>query len=317
MKTLRKITGRKALRIEPSVRRLAGSAALSLSPPGSEDDCERTSRTTAFYMRGLLLGRFVAARRGDALIVWERPRWDRDVTGIDCAAIRILGGAECGPLLRSWTEGARKDGVEYSIARIPAAGPADESVEALRSSGFDKIEEIVWMHSQATVAAPGKPSRGEEIFEAGRSDSDDLAAVASRSFEYDRFHSDPVFDRETADRVHAVWAAGLVERQGVVVLAARREGRIAGYVALVEEGSLPRASGLVEMIAVDPRFRRSGLGTSLMRAAAARIVRRGGRTLFLCTQEHNVPAVALYEHCGFETYGRSATWRIDLMRRGG
>lgn len=312
MAGLRTIRGPRALGIEPSVRRLAPAAALSLSPPGTEDREERITRITSFYMRGLLGGRFEAAELGDSLIVWERPVWDRDVTGIDCAAVRILGGPECGPLLDLWLDRARNDGIEYAVARVPGTDEAAPSERALGSSGFERIESILWMHSASPEIAAGPPPAGVEVFEAGRKDSADLSGIASRSFAFDRFHSEPVFGRETADRVHAVWAAGLVERPGVTVLAARFGGVTAGYVALVAEGFLPHGAGLIEMIAVEPGSRRRGVGTALLAAAAGRFHESGMSSVFLCTQEHNVSAVALYERCGFETYGRSATWRSDL-----
>ena len=62
----------------------------------------------------------------------------------------------------------------------------------------------------------------------------------------------------------------------------------------------------VNTIAVDPRYRRRGLGAQLMRRVMELAARRGARRATLEVRASNVPALRLYEELGFV---RTATRR--------
>lgn len=57
-------------------------------------------------------------------------------------------------------------------------------------------------------------------------------------------------------------------------------------------------------IGVDPQARGRGLGRLLLDAAAAHAVAGGAAALFLEVAEDNLPALRLYEICGFVLVGR-------------
>lgn len=60
----------------------------------------------------------------------------------------------------------------------------------------------------------------------------------------------------------------------------------------------------VSRLEVDPRYRRRGLGTALMAAAARWSRPRGGEWCVLQVAEHNEPAIAFYQRLGFTVHHR-------------
>ena len=71
----------------------------------------------------------------------------------------------------------------------------------------------------------------------------------------------------------------------------------AGWLTLSGEAELLR-------IAVDPAFRRQGLGDALLAAVLDGAREAGAGTVFLEVRESNAPAVALYRKHGFRPVGR-------------
>jgi RimJ/RimL family protein N-acetyltransferase len=89
------------------------------------------------------------------------------------------------------------------------------------------------------------------------------------------------------------------------VLVAVVDGDVAGYVSLHQSIPLPSHAHVLEIsgLAVDPRFRGSGIGRRLVTEAQREATRRGARKLSLRVLAPNTSARALYESCGFEVEG--------------
>ena len=86
---------------------------------------------------------------------------------------------------------------------------------------------------------------------------------------------------------------------GAVFLAAKEEGRLAGYVllrCLLDEAELHR-------IAVPPDCRGRGIARRLLCEGIEECQRRGAETVWLEVREGNAPARALYESFGFTKEG--------------
>lgn len=96
------------------------------------------------------------------------------------------------------------------------------------------------------------------------------------------------------------WTKEMVEaefaRNDFLGLIAENDGEFVGYVAataLFEDGEIAK-------IAVMPAFRGKGFGKRLMDEAFSAFKKRGVERVFLEVREGNVPAVGLYNGCGFE-----------------
>lgn len=57
-------------------------------------------------------------------------------------------------------------------------------------------------------------------------------------------------------------------------------------------------------LATDPNFRRQGRARAMLARGEKTAVRMGAATMFLEVAEDNIPALALYTGCGYQTVGR-------------
>ena len=89
------------------------------------------------------------------------------------------------------------------------------------------------------------------------------------------------------------------------VLVAIEDGRVAGYVKLARATELAASDHVLTVngLAVDPDFRRRGIGRALLDSAAQEAGARGARRLTLRVLGHNHAARALYESAGFVVEG--------------
>ena len=91
-----------------------------------------------------------------------------------------------------------------------------------------------------------------------------------------------------------------------ICLAARREGRLAGYLVCSRYDTVWH----IMNVAVDPDERRTGVATGLLGALLERVDDRRARYT-LEVRESNLAAIALYERFGFRTAGMRRRYYQD------
>jgi 8-oxo-dGTP diphosphatase len=95
-------------------------------------------------------------------------------------------------------------------------------------------------------------------------------------------------------------AQRLRERLGLEVLVAEVEGQVVGFLALSFVPALSGLRALIGDLAVDPAYRRRGIGAALVEAAMQRADRRGATHLLVDTSRGDPDTRAFYRACGFE-----------------
>jgi ribosomal protein S18 acetylase RimI-like enzyme len=99
--------------------------------------------------------------------------------------------------------------------------------------------------------------------------------------------------------------------EGVILLAARQNGRIVGTVQLQSaESANGSHRGEVCKLLVHPDARRQGIGLTLMSAVETEAQRAGKSLLVLDTREGD-PSNDLYARAGFQQGGRIPNWARD------
>ena len=98
-----------------------------------------------------------------------------------------------------------------------------------------------------------------------------------------------------------------VEQRSHVSLVAESDGERAGFVLLIDDlpdeiTAMPQ--GFVAYMAVEPAFRRRGIGRALLDAAEDEARRRGLPYMTLMVTEENAAARALYRRAGYFTERR-------------
>jgi ribosomal-protein-alanine N-acetyltransferase len=100
----------------------------------------------------------------------------------------------------------------------------------------------------------------------------------------------------------------LLASPGVFSLLARANDAPLGFVLV----RIASDEAEILTLAVDPAFRRQGVGRALVVSAAEEAAKAGAGALFLEVAEDNGPALGLYETCDFARIGR----RSDYYTRG-
>src|SRR5690242_2149952 len=94
-----------------------------------------------------------------------------------------------------------------------------------------------------------------------------------------------------------------VEREGMLVLVAEREGEVVGYAYAGMEGNdymaLRGPAGVLYDLVVDPAHRRQGIGSALMDAALDRLRELGAPRVLLFTADKNYGAQSMFDRAGF------------------
>jgi ribosomal protein S18 acetylase RimI-like enzyme len=97
----------------------------------------------------------------------------------------------------------------------------------------------------------------------------------------------------------------LRENPNEIVCVAELDSEAVGFCCaqLVSSICYKERSGEITELYVEPRARRKGLATGLMRLAERELISRGATGLKLLTGDDNFPARALYESLGYELDG--------------
>lgn len=87
------------------------------------------------------------------------------------------------------------------------------------------------------------------------------------------------------------------------VLVAEVDGEVVGFLVLTFVRALSGLRALIDDQAVDPAYRRQGIGAALVEAAIKRASRRGATHLLVDTSRGDAAARDFYQACGFEAGG--------------
>ena len=93
------------------------------------------------------------------------------------------------------------------------------------------------------------------------------------------------------------------ESTALDVLVAEYQGELVGFLVLSYVSALTGLRAWIDDIAVDPSYRRQGIGRALVEAAIQRASRRGATHLFMDTSRGNPDAQRFYHACGFAEDG--------------
>ena len=141
---------------------------------------------------------------------------------------------------------------------------------------------------------------------ARRDDMEAIQKLAARSFKHDRLHADPLVPAAEADAAKEKWVADAFQGTDRQITVARVNGEVGGFLIYKSWRRGSSARWLyIDLLAVDPRYRKHGLATQLVIQAA----RAGGfRKIMAGTQEANEPARAFYKSLGMKVSTRQRTF---------
>jgi ribosomal protein S18 acetylase RimI-like enzyme len=203
---------------------------------------------------------------------------------------------------------ARAEGFAHLIFRAPAddlaaAWAAERAGLRLVDVGIDSAIPL----GRAT-AALSEPDTAVTIRPAHSADVAALQELAAEAFVLSRFSADPFFSPVQVKAFHRQWVANLCAGLAQAVLVCEVDRAVAGFVSCALRGD----EGRIPLIATDSRHRRRGAGGALVAAALRWFADAGARIVYVKTQAHNYPALALYGRAGFTAANTELTFSITL-----
>ena len=231
---------------------------------------------------------------------WETKLLSRNV-------IALVFNSQCESMLESqreesWTQALQKFQLKLEefnpcllTSRITALN--QQATRALENSGFHLMEcylelehnlkRIPSMIGKAII----RPFHKNEISQ--------LEKIAFESFQYSRFHMDPLLRSAEANISRSEWVRNSCRGDAKAVFVAEVDQRPAGFVICKEKALGPGSVGNLDLIAVHPDYRNRKLGYNLT-VEFLRFCRSQKYSLAkVGTQAHNIPSIRIYEKIGF------------------
>lgn len=144
---------------------------------------------------------------------------------------------------------------------------------------------------------------------ATKKDINQISEIAKKSFKYDRFHKDPNIKDSTANEFYRIWGMNLLKRNKKVIVVKNRHGKILGFLGFYEEGK----DAKIDLIAVHPDYVGKGIGEKLVDSFLTYCIDKYEFAL-TGTQSTNIPAVKLYEKCGFRLIKSEVTMHRGIEK---
>jgi ribosomal protein S18 acetylase RimI-like enzyme len=171
------------------------------------------------------------------------------------------------------------------------------TAQALAAAGMSVVDVNVTLGAAPHTAVPDAP--GVRVDDCSAADAPAVLDIAGSAFRYSRFHLDPDVPTELAHRIKREWIANYVSKaRGEALLVAHLAGRPAGFLAVIGGMQGERRVRTIDLVAVDERAQRRGVGRALV-AAFVRRFSPCADLLQVGTQVANAPSLALYQRLGF------------------
>lgn len=146
-------------------------------------------------------------------------------------------------------------------AKVPVTDTAGAA--RLEAAGFRLVDTNVQLERPVWPTAHSRTGRM-----AGDRDRQAVERIAGSSFATSRFHLDPAICGTVADRVKRAWAGNYFEgRRGDAMIVADVDREVAGFLQLLRSGG----TLVIDLIAVDGRYRGHGLARDMIACAEATI----------------------------------------------
>jgi dTDP-4-amino-4,6-dideoxy-D-galactose acyltransferase len=221
----------------------------------------------------------------------DRLEWDSEFFGVEIGRLDRTGSdAEIGEALRA----ADASGIDCSYLLL--AGTDSAGLAIAQGRGF-RVVDVRVVLERPLDAAMAERDGGTRPAETG--DRDWVLDLARRRFDHSRFVADPSFGPDAGAELFARWAQrGFDDAdRGVIVL-----DDAAGFVVTGRSGN----TGSIELITAAEHAPK-GAGGRLLDGAHRAFVSAGCDAVDVVTQATNVPALRLYERCGYRVT-RSSYW---------
>jgi len=199
------------------------------------------------------------------------------------------------------------------------AGREDE-VAILIELGFRLIETSLNFNKNLGVKSKGKEDRAKEssieyIRKQERKRAVEIIKISGNSFNHSRFFRDKHIKRKVQTIIKEEWVASYFKgERGTNLIVINENERIVGFVLLCEKfNGSNTTTGIIDLIAVKSNSRGKGYGRSLIESAEFLGHKSGWTEIEIGTQTTNLPAMRLYNRCGYILDGSAYTLHYGTL----
>ena len=132
----------------------------------------------------------------------------------------------------------------------------------------------------------------------------DFGNLSDRNINNTRFYNDTNFESDLVKKMYQIWIKKSCNDPFTTVVIAEYKNKIGGFITFRHDHDRISTIGLV---AVDKRYHRLGIGTSMMYQCIKLCNKEKKTKLTVATQLNNQPAVKFYERFGFRVL-RKSNW---------
>jgi 8-oxo-dGTP diphosphatase len=216
----------------------------------------------------------------------------KEETGLDVELIELFG-------VYSFPEGPVQSGIIIFYRARPVGGELRAGDDAQDAAIFspDDIPKDVAFRTHREVLARWLQHQSPQAQPSGLVIRDARPEDEARVLEL--LPLVPANDDLSPKEIQAA-AQRFHERLAMDVLVAEEDGQVVGFLALSFVPVLSGLRALIDDLAVDPAYRRQGIGAALVEAAIQRADRRSATHLLVDTSRGDPDSRDFYRACGFE-----------------
>jgi ribosomal protein S18 acetylase RimI-like enzyme len=224
--------------------------------------------------------------------------WDSDIFDFPVAQYRIgsdrIAESQTGALSECLLSWLHRNDVALCSCTVPAGNAFWKSY--LPSLGFDWVDLVLRVALNGLHKTSLRPARFT-LRRADPGDSDAISAIAGQAFDHGRYHADPRFSGELADRRYRQWAinalAGSHPDEHLYVMG--EPGNVQGFYHVALDESVAD----LRLAAVAPELQGTMLGFDLYLAVLDTLKELGVRRVVSTVSGTNTSVINVYSMLGF------------------
>lgn len=137
---------------------------------------------------------------------------------------------------------------------------------------------------------------------------DKIIKIAKSAFLYSRFFNDLSLPEKQALNIYSYWTECAFNKENKFFVITKRSNDVAGFILFSMDAE--NKSAVIELLAVDEKFRGQKIGMSLISQMEAFTYKNGIDTIKVGTQADNTIAVRFYTAAGFQYSGCNSVYHL-------
>ena len=226
---------------------------------------------------------------------WKLNNFDSEILGFKVAKIEVLNPRDVKSLIKDFI----KNKIKYTTYRVESNN--FPMIHALERAGFILVDGLITL--EINTSETGTEISASQIREANKNDLDKLKEITNGLYSISRIFNDSIISKDKANKFYIKWVENSVLGKAAdLVLVWEEDKKILGYVTLQRKGKIP-------LLGVFPQARGKGIAKKLIKASFNRFREWGSEIIRIETQMGNIPALRVYQDCGFKVVNSFLTLR--------